>query len=156
MKIIKSIPSQNIYFDENIIKAGNARESAEMGVVNVFDDVEYQSVLGFGGSFTESAAYLYSLLNDEQKKSFMESYFSREKGIGYNFGRTHINSCDFSLDIYTYIDKIKSNAKEIFNTFKDEYGSVCCGTITNNGEDKSPCVDCCVFIAKKVADLWDE
>ena len=50
----------------------------------------------------------------------------------------------------------KANAKEIFNTFKDEYGSVCCGTITNNGEDKSPCVDCCVFIANKVADLWDE
>ena len=52
--------------------------------------------------------------------------------------------------------KIKENAKEIFNTFKEEYGSVCCGTITNNGEDKSPCVDCCVFIANKVADLWDE
>ena len=52
--------------------------------------------------------------------------------------------------------KIKANAKEIFNTFKEEYGSVCCGTITNNGEDKSPCVDCCVFIANKVADLWDK
>ena len=52
--------------------------------------------------------------------------------------------------------KIKANAKEIFNTFKEEYGSVCCGTITNNGADKSPCVDCCVFIANKVADLWDE
>ncbi|MGN0176946.1 MAG: C-GCAxxG-C-C family protein [Methanobrevibacter sp.] len=53
-------------------------------------------------------------------------------------------------------DKIKENAKEIFNLFKDEYGSVCCGTITDNGKDKYPCVDCCVFIAKKVADLWDE
>ena len=54
------------------------------------------------------------------------------------------------------VSKIKANAKEIFNTFKEEYGSVCCGTITNNGEDKSPCVDCCVFIANKVADMWDE
>ena len=90
MKIIKSIPSENIYFDEKIIKSGNAPESTEMCVVNVFDEIEYQSVLGFGGAFTESAAYLYSLLNDEQKKKFMESYFSREKGIGYNFGRTHI------------------------------------------------------------------
>ncbi len=51
---------------------------------------------------------------------------------------------------------IKSNAKEIFNSFKEEYGSVCCGKITNNGEDKSPCVDCCVFIANKLADLWDK
>ncbi len=52
--------------------------------------------------------------------------------------------------------EIKANAKEIFNTFKAEYGSVCCGTITNNGEDKSPCVDCCVFIANKLADLLDK
>lgn len=52
--------------------------------------------------------------------------------------------------------EIKANAKEIFNTFKEEYGSVCCGPISKNGEDKSPCVDCCVFIANKVADLLDE
>ena len=51
---------------------------------------------------------------------------------------------------------IKANAKEIFNTFKGEYGTVRCDKITNHGEDKSPCVDCCVFIANKVADLLDE
>ena len=52
--------------------------------------------------------------------------------------------------------KIKANAKEIFNTFKEEYGTVRCDIISKNGEDKSPCVDCCVFIAKKVAKLLDE
>ena len=52
--------------------------------------------------------------------------------------------------------KIKANAKEIFNTFKEEYGTVRCDIISKNGEDKSPCVDCCVFIANKVADLLDE
>jgi C_GCAxxG_C_C family probable redox protein len=53
------------------------------------------------------------------------------------------------------IPTIKANAKEIFNTFKEEYGTVRCDKITNHGEDKSPCVDCCVFIANKVADLAD-
>ena len=52
--------------------------------------------------------------------------------------------------------EIKSNAKEIFNTFKKEYGTVRCDIISKNGEDKSPCVDCCVFIADKVADLLDK
>ena len=52
--------------------------------------------------------------------------------------------------------KIKANAKEIFNTFKEEYGTVRCDIISKNGEDKSPCVDCCVFIANNVADLLDE
>ena len=39
------------------------------------------------------------------------------------------------------IPTIKDNAKEIFNTFKEEYGTVRCDKITNHGEDKSPCVD---------------
>ncbi|WP_405284517.1 C-GCAxxG-C-C family protein [Methanobrevibacter sp.] len=52
--------------------------------------------------------------------------------------------------------KIKANAKEIFNTFKEEYGTVRCDIISKNGDDKSTCVDCCVFIANKVADLLDE
>ena len=52
--------------------------------------------------------------------------------------------------------EIKANAKEIFNAFKEEYGTVRCDIISKNGEDKSPCVDCCVFIANKVADLLDK
>ena len=52
--------------------------------------------------------------------------------------------------------KIKANAKILFNSFKEEYGSVCCGVMTNNGDDKSVCVDCCVFIAQKLAELLDE
>lgn len=54
------------------------------------------------------------------------------------------------------VGKIKANAKDIFNTFKDEYGTVRCDKITDGGKDKSPCVDCCVFIANRVADLVDE
>ena len=52
--------------------------------------------------------------------------------------------------------QIKANAKAIFNSFKEEYGTVRCDIISKKGEDKSPCVDCCVFIADKVADLLDE
>ena len=52
--------------------------------------------------------------------------------------------------------EIKANAKEIFNAFKEEYGTVRCDIISKNGEDKSPCVDCCVFIANKVADFLDD
>lgn len=51
---------------------------------------------------------------------------------------------------------IKSNAKKIFNEFKEEYGTVRCDIISKKGEDKSPCVDCCVFIANKVADILDD
>ena len=116
MKIFTSVPSENLYFQETTVEAGNAREGTEMGIINVFDEFEYQSILGFGGAFTESAAYNYAQLTDEQKKLFLERYFSRENGIGYNFGRTHINSCDFSLDVYSYVE---SGDKEL-KTFSIE------------------------------------
>ena len=104
MKVFTSVPSENLYFQETTVEEGNVRAGTEMGIINVFDEFEYQSVVGFGGAFTESAAYNYAQLTDEQKKLFLERYFSRENGIGYNFGRTHINSCDFSLDVYSYIE----------------------------------------------------
>ena len=47
-------------------------------------------------------------------------------------------------------------AKGLFNAFKEEYGSVTCGAITNNGEDKSLCTEVCVFAGQKVAELLKE
>ena len=34
--------------------------------------------------------------------------------------------------------QIKANAKAIFNSFKEEYGTVRCDIISKKGEDKSP------------------
>ncbi len=102
---IETCPTEKIYFQTEEIEIGNFPSDTEWGIINVFDDVVYQEVLGFGGAFTESAAYNYSLLSEEEKKRFLELYFDREKGIGYNFGRSHINSCDFSLDVYTSVEE---------------------------------------------------
>ncbi len=72
-------------------------------ILNLFPEVEFQSVLGFGGAFTEAAAYCYSILNPEEKERLLKAYFSDE-GLGYNLCRTHINSCDFALDRYVYVE----------------------------------------------------
>lgn len=119
MKVIKSIPKENIYFKESIIEDGNVDSIGETGIINVYDEIEYQEIIGFGGAFTESAAYNYAQFSDEQKKEFLEKTFSRDKGIGYNFGRTHINSCDFSLDIYSYVES-GDMTLETFNIERDK------------------------------------
>ena len=105
MRIIESIPEQGIYFAEMEIQQGNVRQGCERGIINVYDEIQYQQIGGIGGAFTEAAAYNYSLLNEGQKQDFMEKHFSKDKGIGYNFGRCHIHSCDFSLGIYTYVQE---------------------------------------------------
>lgn len=117
--MIESLPKEEVFFKESTVEYGTASKEEEAGVINVFDDVEYQEVLGFGGAFTESVAYNYSKLSDEAKKDFLEKYFDKKNGIGYNFGRTHINSCDFSLDIYSYVED-GDNTLETFNIERDK------------------------------------
>ncbi|TKD68257.1 glycoside hydrolase family 30 protein [Pseudalkalibacillus hwajinpoensis] len=65
----------------------------------------YQTILGFGGAFTEASAYTLSLISEEKRNEIIHRYFHPEEGLGYRFGRTHINSCDFSLGNYTYVEE---------------------------------------------------
>jgi glucosylceramidase len=62
-----------------------------------------QKIIGFGGAFTEAAASVYDKLDDEKKDEIIQAYFG-VNGNGYTMGRTHINSCDFSLENYSYCD----------------------------------------------------
>ncbi len=71
--------------------------------VNIDTKETYQTIIGFGGAITESSAYALSKLSKEQRELLLRSYYDREYGIGYTLGRTHINSCDFSLNSYTYV-----------------------------------------------------
>ena len=57
MKIIRTVPSANKFFFEETVEDGNVRRSIERGVINIFDEFKYQEMLGFGGAFTEAAAY---------------------------------------------------------------------------------------------------
>ena len=61
----------------------------------------FQTITGFGGSFTESSAYLLNRLSKKNRDTILKAYFS-EDGANYTLTRTHISSCDFSLNNYTY------------------------------------------------------
>jgi len=62
---------------------------------------ELQTITGFGGAFTESSAYLLNKLSKKNRDTIIQAYFSRE-GANYSLNRTHMNSCDFSLNNYSY------------------------------------------------------
>lgn len=76
----------------------------EEDIFNIYDQVQYQEILGFGGAFTEASALNFKGLTEEQQKEVADQYFDAEKGIGYSFCRATINSCDFSADFYSYDD----------------------------------------------------
>lgn len=69
--------------------------------IEIFPQKTKQSITGFGGSFTESSAYLLNKLSKANRAKIIEAYFG-ETGAKYSLTRTHMNSCDFSLGQYTY------------------------------------------------------
>ena len=66
-------------------------------VIQCFPARTRQTIIGFGGAFTESAAYVLQTLDAAQRAEVLRNYFDPVNGLGYSLCRTHINSCDFSL-----------------------------------------------------------
>jgi len=69
--------------------------------IQLLPEDTFQTITGFGGSFTESSAYLLNNLSKENRDKVLEAYFG-ESGAKYSLTRTHMNSCDFSLSNYSY------------------------------------------------------
>jgi O-glycosyl hydrolase len=55
---------------------------SDLPVISINPDDRYQEILGFGGSFTESAAYVINNLPQSKQNEILEAYFSPE-GAGY-------------------------------------------------------------------------
>ena len=80
-------------------------EYVPLNLIRIYPDYTYQSIIGFGGAFTDSAAHTFSKMSAEKQSEVIKAYFDDSEGIGYNFGRTHINSNDFSTEMYTYVEE---------------------------------------------------
>lgn len=82
---------QNVTFKED--------NCAENQVINLYPHIKFETLEGFGGAITDAAAYVYSLMNEKQKKLLLHTYFSPER-MGYGIVRIHMDSCDFSTEMY--------------------------------------------------------
>jgi glucosylceramidase len=61
----------------------------------------YQEMVGFGGALTESSAWVLAQLPAEKRLEVIRRYYDAKNGIGYTLARTHLNSCDFSLNMWS-------------------------------------------------------
>ena len=95
--------------------------SFRMDTVVVDSSQEFQTHLGFGGAFTEAAAYVMENASEEARKEILKAYFNKEIGLAYNLGRTSINGCDFSLEPYTYVEDEDVELKTFHMEREDKY-----------------------------------
>ena len=118
VKVIKTVQGKNPMSVSNDFSV-----SEDTGIENklicVFPDIEYQEIKGFGGAFTEAASTTLDKLSKKNRDTIIKMYFDEKDGIGYNFGRVHINSCDFSLGNYTYVEE-GDEKLETFDVSRDE------------------------------------
>lgn len=87
--------------------------------IQLYPDKKFQTITGFGGSFTESSAYLLNNLSAAKRKEVIEAYFG-ESGARYSLTRTHMNSCDFSLGQYFYAPVADDLQLEHFSVDEDK------------------------------------
>ena len=103
----------------NALKKVNEFSKSENKIeIHLIPEKKFQTITGFGGSFTEASAHLLNKLSKENRKKILEAYFS-ENGANYSLTRTTIASCDFSLKNYTYAKVENDLALEHF-TIEDD------------------------------------
>lgn len=71
------------------------------GAVTLDPARQFQQMVGFGGALTESAAWVLAQLPAAQRLEVIRRYYDPKEGIGYTMARTHMNSCDFSLNMWS-------------------------------------------------------
>ncbi|MEM8845988.1 MAG: glycoside hydrolase family 30 protein [Bacteroidota bacterium] len=89
----------------------------ETSKIQILPEQKYQTITGFGGSFTEASAFLLNKLSKENRDTIINAYFG-DDGARYSLTRTHMNSCDFSVSNYSYAPM--EGDKELNNFSIDE------------------------------------
>lgn len=105
--------------EKDIVEEQGHPGDVEANIVNIHDDITYQTVGGIGGAFTHTSATVWDSMTEQTKEKFIKSYFDNNEGIGYNFVRLSIASCDYSTEYYTYVDE-NDETLESFNIEHDE------------------------------------
>ena len=95
---------RNLFWDVSHPTSKEYSDKYEMRVLNVYDDLKYQTFLGFGGACTGSAGYAFSKLSEEKQNEVLNDLYS-ENGLNYSIVRLPIASSDFSKKPYSYTNK---------------------------------------------------
>lgn len=86
--------------------------------ITVNPNSTYQSMVGFGASFTDAAAW--NIFNSPRRNEIMANLFDKNTGIGMSFLRQPIGATDFSRSFYTYNDGAPDPTLSRFSTAHDD------------------------------------
>lgn len=102
-------PDLSLKLQEQPVRGSGKEETDLTGEtavrIEVREEERYQTMDGFGASFTDASAYLIQgVLDEAGRAAVMRRLFDREAGIGMSFLRQPMGACDFNHEIYSYCD----------------------------------------------------
>eukprot|EP00794_Sanderia_malayensis_P010154 gene10154-11191_t len=104
--VLYTSTKDGLRFSETIGNFSQSSDSENQNVdvkISIDTSKTYQSIIGFGGAFTDSATInIYKFGSILQERIF-DAYYSKF-GIEYSTGRIPMASCDFSTKVYSYDD----------------------------------------------------
>ena len=65
----------------------------------------FQTMEGIGAALSDASAETFYKMPKAIQQQILTSFFDSKEGIGYDFARTNIASCDFSSGSYNYVDE---------------------------------------------------
>lgn len=106
IEIFTSSKDSNLKLSEtanvSFVKAVQPLETGNSVFVNPAKT--FQTVVGIGGAITDASAEVFAKLSAKKQQTLLDAYYGKN-GITYSLMRTHINSCDFSSESYTYVEE---------------------------------------------------
>jgi glucosylceramidase len=79
-------------------------DASVLPTATITPSTTFQSIVGFGAAFTETAVYNLCKITPAKKAQVLNAFFNPFTGSGYTLCRVTINSCDFSIGSYSYDD----------------------------------------------------
>jgi len=76
----------------------------DIPTIIIDDKKTFQTIIGFGGAFTDASADVFAKLPKNAQEQFLKACFDPVEGNGYTLCRTTIHSCDYAEEMYTYDD----------------------------------------------------
>jgi glucosylceramidase len=76
----------------------------DIPTIMIDDRKTFQTILGFGGAFTDATSDVFAKLPKNSQEQFLKACFDPVEGNGYTLCRTTIHSCDYAEGMYTYAE----------------------------------------------------
>jgi glucosylceramidase len=90
-------------FKEQAFPGWQANSDAGAQGIEIDASQKFQSMLGFGGAFTDASCYLMSQMESEPRRQLMAELLGKD-GLEFSMARTCIGSSDYSRTAYSFDD----------------------------------------------------